>query len=314
MEDLLQKLENTTLCLQSTDDGFEQKDFCAHSHKSEEQYKRCLKRIAKHRDKLYQDFLDNFIKFMNIGMFCNQGFYADLECAIRSAKSSLTEWKLSSNQKLQILNETNNSTLVGKYFFLKKDYLILSVLKDAFKHLLLVENLYSTTSREYKKKVDGVVENVTALHDNYKSFIIMFNIILTLNENNENVFSKFCFELIQKWNMKLLLMIKELFIWTFSFIQWPIITKELKDPSPVHLKVFELTLKFLLDLESGDFGIEKNVLTKLRLFNNSDNEFNDSIKLLAEPFEKRFRFHFINPSSKLNNLDNVRVVEYFILF
>lgn len=279
-------------------------------HKANVNYSRSLQRLADHRNRLYESLCENLSKAAQLKDVCSVEFYENFRQSIADSKICLEQSTVADDddddEQRRILSQLPSPVLTTKLLFLKKDLLILKLLNDSFRSLGTLESLYTDVCKNYSKI--PILDHVAQMHSIYRSFMIAFNTIFQINSNIKNdLFGKFGHKFINTWNERLRALMENIFKFSFTEVHWPSITRE---SSQIHsmitteqLKLFQHSMGFLIDLNCGDFAIKNNLICKLDLFP-EQNELH-IIKLLIEPFEKRFRFYFFNPHSKLNNLEYV---------
>lgn len=280
-------------------------------------YDQSLKRLFNYRLKL-----DSELEKSNFDLNHYEKFCTDLEVKLQEVNVFLKDYKFEASHEGRLQTITNihkNDQLVAKFLIRKRAKLIIKLMYKAHKSVHSIKSISNSIHKDYKKiNLNFLIENIQLLREEFKNIVQIFNTLLKIKIVKDSELYQYFYMFICTKNASLMQLFEEIFTWSFGLISWPSITLEtISDPPDNHRELFLQILRFLLELETCKLNLEGSIDTVENFFlfslNENDWKFrNTVIKLMAEPFIKRFHFYFLNKNSKLNNIENVRIIYLFI--
>ena len=264
-----------------------------------DQFYECFQRIHSYRQTLFSDltkttcdspkykqFVDNFQDALN-----NAKFHCEQE-----------EWNY------EVLDD--NRDILDKLLFAEQKLRLCKVLRDVNHAVISLQLAYETLMVvDFKTlELDSLTTNVHSLRLAFKRILFWFNIFLQAKCNSASPFYWHFYRLTNEWQDKLTPLLHGMFVWSFDLVKWPVISLEEQQQNTVsdkNIQLFGNLFRFVLELQTGAIDLNNNCLAELPLFYfdiNRDNLM--PLKLMAAPIVKRFNFHFLDSTSKLNQLDS----------
>nr|XP_046919215.1 RAD50-interacting protein 1-like [Dermatophagoides farinae] len=161
--------------------------------------------------------------------------------------------------------------------------------------------------------IETIGLKIAVLHGDYIALVKYFDLLIQIKVSESSQLYTMLKEFFIEDIYEIVPLMADIFKYTFNHIGWPQINNAPGSETSNHLcqyrSLFCKLFRFLLELEHGIFPkspIPNSETIRLTIFdsNNNDRVIYHAFELLFDPFVKRFDYHFMDPGSKLNDLQH----------